>query len=119
MGLKEIRRRAIECLLAGKVQAENRPDVKEKNLLKTGVVSVAEVIGLLEATRGSQYETIPHMNDPSVDVHIFKPIKNGEQWYVKLYFLEPDCWFISVHKSDFGRKGAPRGRKHGFLQRRR
>lgn len=55
MGLTEARRRAIACIKAGSVQAENRSDLKEKNLLKTGVVSAVDVIALLKLARGSQY----------------------------------------------------------------
>lgn len=38
MGLKDIRSKAIECLKAGRIQSTNRKDLKEKNLLKIGVV---------------------------------------------------------------------------------
>jgi hypothetical protein len=40
-----------------------------------------------------------------VDVHVFKPQARLEprgdrrRWYIELYFLEPDVWFISVHES--------------------
>jgi hypothetical protein len=37
--------------------------------------------------------------------HVFKPESSLEpggskvRWYIKLYFVEPDIWFISVHES--------------------
>ncbi len=99
MGLKDTRSKAIECLLAGQIQATNRPDVRDKNLLKTGVVTVEQVIELLKLTRGSQYRSEPHDSIAKVVVHYFEPKQKGEDWHIKLYFLEPDCWFISVHKS--------------------
>ncbi len=112
MGLNEARKAAIECLRSGKVQAVERDDIAEKNLLKTGVVSPEEVIALLQATHGSQHRTEPHNDDPSIEVHFFEPQTKGAYWHVKLYFLEPDCWFISVHKSHVRRS-------HGNFQRRR
>ena len=104
MGLTEARRRAIACIKAGSVQAENRSDLKEKNLLKTGVVSAVDVIALLKLARGSQYESFPHKDDSAVMVHLFRPQRRGEQWYIKLYFLESNCCFISVHKSHVAKR---------------
>ena len=106
MGLIDIRKKAIECLKSGTVQAENRADIREKNLLKTGVVLVDEVIKILSVTKGSQYRKTPYKDDPSVDVHIFEPRYLGENWHIKLYFIEPDCWFISVHKSHVAASGS-------------
>lgn len=28
-----------------------------------------------------------------------EPKGNRRRWYIKLFFLEPDVWFISVHES--------------------
>lgn len=99
MGLKDTRSKAIASLEAGRTQSTNRADAKNKNLLKTGVVSPAEVVSLLKLTRGSQYRTMPHDSIEGIEVHVFEPEYKGEEWHIKLYFLEPDCWFISVHKS--------------------
>src|ERR1017187_5235926 len=111
MGLKEARAKAIECLKSGRVQAEERADIQEKNLLKTGQIKPEEVIDLLNMTKGGQHRMEPHRNDAKVTVHYFEPTVKGVDWHIKLYFLEPDCWFISVHKSHVRRK-------HGNLQRR-
>jgi len=120
MGLKDIRKNAIECLKSGRVQAENRADIKDKNLLKTGVVTTDIVVTLLGATRGNQYRTVPHKDDPTVSIHIFEPTVSGENWHIKLYFLDPDCWFISVHKSHVVRPANNMNRRHhANIQRRR
>ena len=120
MGLKDVRSKAIECLQAGRVQAANRANIQEKNLLKIGLVSPDEVIALLKLTRGDQYRTEPHESVESVEVHFFTPHYKGEDWYIKLYFLDPDCWFISVHKSHVVKTTKKTTRKaYGNLQRRR
>ncbi len=123
MGLRDIRSKAIECLKAGRVQAVERSDINEKNLLKTGGITSDDVVKLLNATRGDQYKTEPHKDDSSVLVHYFEPMVAGENWHIKLYFLEPDCWFISAHKSHLVKKvqttNNKLGRRHGNIQRRR
>lgn len=123
MGLRETRSKAVECLKAGRVQAVERSDINEKNLLKTGLITADDVIRLLNATRGPQYRTEPHKDDPSVLVHYFEPTVAWEDWHIKLYFLEPDCWFISVHRSHLVKKVQTTkktiGRRHANIQRRR
>ena len=99
MGLKETRSKAIKCLEEGSAQAEERPDIEEKNLLKTGVVSAEEVITLLKYTRGDQYRTQAHGVIEGITIHIFEPEKEQVRWHIKLYFIDPNCFFISVHKS--------------------
>lgn len=99
MGMKEAKQKVIQSLKDGKVQAEERSDVKEKILLKTGVVSPDEVTKIIGATRGPDYRSEPHKNVPGIPVHIFEPEYKGESRHIKCYFIEPDCWFISAHKS--------------------
>ncbi len=99
MGMKDAKAKVVQSLKAGKVQAEERADIKEKNLLKTGAITPADLVSIIGATRGANYRTEPHKDVPSVMIHIFQPCHKGEDWYIKCYFLEPDCWFISVHKS--------------------
>jgi hypothetical protein len=86
-------------LTDGRVQAEERNDQKNKNLLKVGLISPEEVIKIVSNTRGHQYRTEPHKDVLEIQVHFFQPIYKGKSWYIKCYFLEPDCWFISVHPS--------------------
>ncbi len=90
------------------MQHEARDEIDEKNLLQAGAVTPDEVIRLLLACRGQQYSCSRHHHIASIDVHVFKPeasLKPGSEkccWYIKLYFVEPDAWFVSVHQS---RKG--------------
>src|ERR1700677_1339882 len=99
MGLKDARSKAIKCLQEGSAQAEERPDIEEKNLLKTGVVSSEEVITLLQYTKGGQYRSEVHSSIAGITVHIFEPEKDQVHWHIKFYFIDPNCFFISVHKS--------------------
>ena len=95
---KEIKKKAIECLLHGQIQHEARTEIDVKNLLKIGDVTVEKVIKLINKTKGFQYTCSPHHLEESVMVHVCKPIKNGIKWYIKFYFIEPDIIFISIHK---------------------
>jgi hypothetical protein len=67
-------------------------------------VTSDEVVRLLIACNGTQHKSSAHHQHPSIDVHVFRPeasLRDGgpkERWYIKLYFIEPDAWFISVHK---------------------
>lgn len=105
MGFREVRRRVIQALKEGRIQHEARGNVDEKNLLLVGDITTEQVIHLLTPCKGTEYSTSPHHLLPEIKVHIFKPQASlyvgwkKEGWYVKLYFLEPDVWFISVHRS--------------------
>lgn len=104
MGFKDARSRAIEALKSGDFEHATRADIDDKNLLFTGEVTVSKLIELLKGCRGNQYEVSPHHQVASVDVHIFKPQAKEPDgtkvgWYIKLYFIDPDTWFISVHRS--------------------
>ena len=96
MGLKDIRAKAIDCLLSGQIQhdTDRLGSIDEKNLLVTGQISVDDVIDLIKQTKGGEFETSKHHYIVGLDVHIFKP----KGWYIKCYFLEPDIFFISVHR---------------------
>lgn len=108
MGFKEVRSRAIQAIRDGGIQHESRDEIEEKNLLVVGDVTSDQVIHLLNSCRGTQYSSSPHHMVPGVDVHVFKPEAKADStaekefWYIKLYFLDPDIWFISVHKSKKG-----------------
>ena len=76
-----------------------------KNLLATEDVSLADVIKMLNWSNGNDFSSSPHHLVPDIEVHEFRNIQvrlEGEteksSWYVKLYFIEPTTWFISVHK---------------------
>lgn len=105
MGFKDARARAIEALRNNAVQHEFRDAIDEKNLLCVGDVSPEDVIRLLNACRGQQYACSPHHEAPEIEVHVFRPEasldgKSRVAWYIKLYFVEPDVVFISVHCSN-------------------
>jgi hypothetical protein len=108
MGFKDVRQSAIKAIEEGRVQHELREKIDEKNVLLTGRVTPGEVVQLLRACRGTQYVCVPHHLVRNIDVHVFKPEarlrpEHGvKRWYIKLYFLEPDVWFISVHESEKG-----------------
>ena len=100
MGFKEVKRKVIECLDNGYVIHEARNNIDIKNLLSTGAVSVGEVATIIGRSRGNDYSSSPHHFDSEIDVHIIKASHSGKGWYIKWYFTEPDCVFISVHELD-------------------
>ena len=108
VGLNEIRKAAITAIREGRVQHEFRNVVDEKNLFLTGEVTPEQVIHMLNACKGGQHESSPHHAVKDVEVHIFKPelsLEKGapkQKWYIKLYLLDPDIWFISVHEAQKG-----------------
>ena len=97
MGFKDSKQKAIECLNNGLVSHELRNDINTKNLLAIGQVSLEQVIVILKQSRGGSYSSSPHHYDASVDVHIVKTHYFGNNWYIKWYFIETNCIFISVH----------------------
>src|SRR5687767_9195061 len=60
MGFKEVQALLIEALRAGLYKAEDRSDVREKNLLYTREVTPAFVIHLLSRCAGWEYSTSRH-----------------------------------------------------------
>jgi len=97
LGFNEIKKQAIQCILADNVQHEARES--SKNLYASGYLSDEVVIKIIESCRGDCYEKNRH-HFLNVDVHILKPKGKYDGYYVKFYFIEPDVWFISVHLSD-------------------
>jgi hypothetical protein len=94
MGFKFAQKKAIGHLLDGTYLLEDRERQCVKNKLATGEISASQVILLLQACQGSGYEEREHDFVRTVKVHIFR-VKG---WYVKLYFIDPNCVFISVHE---------------------
>ncbi len=97
MGFTEVKSKVINCLDSGLVLHEQRDGIDTKNLLSTGAISVSEVTNIIGRARGNNYSCSPHHFDASVDVHVIKTTLSGRSWYIKWYFVEPDCVFISVH----------------------
>jgi len=94
VGYRTAKRNILKALKEGNFQHESRGDIDVKNLLAMGKVSAKEVAALIAASDGTMHVQSPHHIVKEVVVHIIKV--NG--WYIKFYFLEPDAWFISVHK---------------------
>jgi len=94
VGYRTAKRNILKALKEGNFQHESRGDIDVKNLLAMGKVSAKEVAALIAASDGAMHVQSPHHIVKEVVVHIIKV--NG--WYIKFYFLEPDAWFISVHK---------------------
>ena len=99
MGYKNSKAIIIKNLKEGNIQHETdrSGSIDEKNLLLVGKITLEELVGLLNCTKGFQYKTLRHHLLPEIDIHIFKPVKNRIQWYIKCYLIEPDVIFISVH----------------------
>ena len=102
MGLKDAKKAFIQALREGRVEAEPRGALSEKNLLATGDATLDEVADLIQRCRGQQYSSSPHDMDPTVEVHIFRPTKNEVSWYIKGYVLANNAVFISVHETEYG-----------------
>ena len=100
MSFSKAKKEVIECLKSGRIQHEaNRAGaIDEKNFLAVGKISVEETVKLISKTRGDQHTESRHHFASEITVHVFKPRVDGVSWYIKCYFIEPDVWFISVHK---------------------
>jgi hypothetical protein len=100
MGFREAKAALIAALQQGAYGHEPREVQEEKNLLAMGEVTEAFVIELVRKSTGNAYSVSPHHADASVDVHLFKPTKDGQRWYVKAYFTpDKSAMFISVHRT--------------------
>ena len=108
MGFTDARRKAIDSLRSGLFRCEDDQVADGRNLLGALVVTPEEVVELLQCCRGGQHQCAPHHWDRDTLVHVFKPIKDEEQWYIKVYFLTDEAGtetvFMSVHKSIHGRR---------------
>ncbi len=98
MAFNKVKRKVIECLNNGCVLHEGRNDIDIKNLLSTGAISISEVTAIIRRAGGTSYSCSPHHYDAEIDVHVIKTTCSGQHWYIKWYFTEPDCIFISVHE---------------------
>lgn len=97
MGFKDARRQLLDCLASGNILHEQRGNIDIKNLLATGQISVDVVSEIVGRARGDSYESSPHHVMRTLEVHILKTRHQGQEWYIKWYFLEPNSVFISVH----------------------
>lgn len=95
VGYKSAKKEILRALKNGNYQHESRGDINVKNLLAMGKVTAREVADWIASSDGSMHTESQHHVVNDITVHVIK-VKN---WYIKFYFLEPDAWFISVHKS--------------------
>ena len=94
IGFKEAKRRAIEALRNKTYQIAERREIETKNLLYGNSISEEDVIEIISKCRGQDHEMRPHDMVKTVDIHILR--KDG--WYIKFYFLDPETFFLSVHR---------------------
>ncbi|WP_394673413.1 hypothetical protein [Limnobacter sp.] len=94
MGYTFAKKEILSALKSGNYQHESRGDIDVKNLLAMGKVTADQVAALVASSNGSMHSESPHHVLKSVSVHVI----TVKDWYIKFYFLEPDAWFISVHK---------------------
>lgn len=94
LGFKVAKYKAIEALRSGNYQIAARRNLDEKNLLSTGAVTESDLIAIIERCGGQHHERCPHDQIPQIDVHILR--RDG--WYIKFYFIDPDTFFLSVHR---------------------
>ncbi|PWC13086.1 hypothetical protein B4923_07580 [Brenneria roseae subsp. americana] len=97
MGFRDAKKQVIGCLRTGNVLHEARGSISAKNLLATGQVTLEDVIDIINRTDGSSYTCSPHHFASHIDVHIIRVNHRCIPWYIKWYFTEPNCVFISVH----------------------
>jgi len=98
MGFKDVKGQVIRCLESGSVIHDARGNIDDKNELSTGYVSIDEVISVLKVSRGNEYSSSPHHLCRDIEVHIITKTFKGRNWYIKWYYVEPNCIFISVHE---------------------
>lgn len=94
IGFKQARRMARDALESGSYAIPARKDVDAKNLLATGAVTEVQVIAVLDKCMGQHHQRKPHHAIAGVDVHVF----SRDGWYIKVYFVDPQTFFLSVHK---------------------
>lgn len=94
IGFKQARRMARDALASGSYAIPARKDADAKNLLATGAVTEAQVIAVLDKCMGQHHQRKPHHAIAGVDVHVF----SRDGWYIKVYFVDPQTFFLSVHK---------------------
>jgi len=93
-GFKEARRKLLAALASGSYLHEARNEIDVKNKLATGEISAAEVAELVKKSTGNDHSKSTHHADRSITVHVI----SRKGWYIKFYFIDPNTWFISVHR---------------------
>lgn len=97
MGFRQAKSRLLTALGSGELTHESRSVQQLKNLLSTDELSLTEAIRIVSATRGGQADCNPHHFAPEIEVWIFKPVFEGQGWYVKFYDYDDQVVIISIH----------------------
>ena len=97
MGFKNAKVKVLDCLTTGHVLHEERGSIDIKNLFGTGLISVKEAAEIIGRATGNDYSSSPHHYDNDIEVHVIRTTYLRQRWYIKWYFFEPDCVFISFH----------------------
>ncbi|HAS6194649.1 TPA: hypothetical protein I7169_20480 [Vibrio vulnificus] len=100
MNFSEVKSKVIESLIKGAFLHEARSSIDEKNKFAVGDVTKEEVISILQRARGNEYKSSPHHFNGNIVVHTVIRKHEGNEWYIKWYFSEPNTVFISVHLSE-------------------
>ena len=99
MKFAQARNKIKEKLASGDIQHEARKEIERKNKLSTGELSPEQVSKFLDFATPTTFDnTETHKDDSQITLYVFKPTVDGTKWYIKAYFIDPDVWFISVHK---------------------
>ena len=93
-GFREAKRKVLAALANGSFLHEARNEIDAKNKLMTGEVSAATVAELIRGSTGNDHSRSRHHADPTITIHVI----SRKGWYIKFYFVDPDTWFISVHR---------------------
>lgn len=91
------RERVLLALSEGRFQhATRKGRIETKNFLQVGKISAARVADIIRRSKPAEVRAAKHHVIDAIDIYII--ISNG--WYIKVYFLQDDLWFISVHPTE-------------------
>lgn len=101
MGFRDAKRGFIEAMKCSRVAHETRASQGDKNWISSGQVSLEAAVEIVSSTRGDQASAGAHHFDPSIEVWVFKPIHEGERWYVKGYLKGEDIHIVELRLLSF------------------
>ena len=100
MGFKDAKRAFLRALEEDDVIHDQR-SIEEKNWIANNKLTLARAREILVCARGDQASCSPHHFLVGTDVWIFKPVHDGQQWYVKGYLLEGVLHVLELHLVSF------------------
>lgn len=93
-GYTAAKRKVLAALASGRYLHEARDSIEIKNKLATGEISPDEIAEIIRRSTGKHHSMSAHHADPTITVHVIA----RNEWYIKFYFIDPETWFISVHR---------------------